>query len=266
MMFAMGLRLSFTRLVDAFTGSGRRVAMVLAANFLLFPLLTLVVILLAEVPPFVAVGFLILGVCPAAPYGPPFTAIAKGNFALATGLMILLAGTSVFLAPLLFHLMIPLIPSGNFLVNIDPWRLLGSLLFVQLLPLGAGLALGEWKPLLAEKIVVPAGKASKVLNLLMITAIAFLQMEIVLDVQMQSVFLIILMVSFGAVSGWFAWDQKRENRISTSIVTAMRNMSLSMGIAATSFAGTPIVTTVLVYSFIAGFGLLLFSLMLRWSS
>ncbi len=261
----MGLRLSFTRLIEAFSGSHGMVAMVLATNYLFFPVLTLLVILLAGVPPYVAVGFLILGVCPAAPYGPPFTALAKGNFALSTGLMILLSGTSVFLAPLLLHIMIPLIPSGNFLLNIDPWRLMGSLLFVQLLPLGAGMAIGQWKPILAQRIVIPAGKVSKLLNFLMITLIAVLQLEIVMNTTLKTFLLIILMVSCGVIMGWFSWKQSRENRISSSIITAMRNMSLSMGIAATSFAGTPIVTTVLVYSFIAGFGLLLFSLLLRWS-
>jgi BASS family bile acid:Na+ symporter len=41
----------------------------------------------------VAAGFVVLAVCPGAPYGPPFTAIAKGSVAVAVGLIVSLLGT-----------------------------------------------------------------------------------------------------------------------------------------------------------------------------
>ena len=64
---------------------------------------TVGLLLLLGAQPMVAVGFLILAVCPGAPYGPPFAAIAKGNVPVAVGLMLLpgLAVTAFGLTSLL---------------------------------------------------------------------------------------------------------------------------------------------------------------------
>ena len=51
----------------------------------------------------VPAGFLILAVCPGAPFGPGCTRIAKGNVATAVGMMVLLAGSSALAAPLLLR-------------------------------------------------------------------------------------------------------------------------------------------------------------------
>ena len=51
--------------------------------------------------------FLICAVCPGAPYGPPFTGMAKGKVGVAVGLMVILAGSSALVAPLLLHGLLP---------------------------------------------------------------------------------------------------------------------------------------------------------------
>jgi predicted Na+-dependent transporter len=70
--------------------SARLVARGRVANYILFPVLTISLLLLFRAQPLVAVGFMILAVCPARPYGSAYTAIAKGNVDAAAGLMILL--------------------------------------------------------------------------------------------------------------------------------------------------------------------------------
>src|SRR5688572_2491416 len=51
----------------------------LLANYVVVPAITVGLLLLFRAHPLVAVGFLLLAVAPGGPYGPPFTAIARGN-------------------------------------------------------------------------------------------------------------------------------------------------------------------------------------------
>src|SRR5262249_61027435 len=103
--------------VAAVAKAWRAVARAGLANYLIVPLVALGLLLLFHAAPLVAAGFLIAAVCPGAPYGPPFTGIAKGNVGLAVGLMTLLAGSSALLAPLLLRLLLPF-ASGDAKVQI----------------------------------------------------------------------------------------------------------------------------------------------------
>src|SRR5438477_5402557 len=99
-MLSIGLNVTFGD-VMASAGHSRLVVLGLAANFVLVPLVTVGLLYTFQAPALVSVGFLILAVCPGAPVGPPFTAIAKGDVSLATGLMVIPAAASAVLAPAL---------------------------------------------------------------------------------------------------------------------------------------------------------------------
>jgi BASS family bile acid:Na+ symporter len=102
MMMATGLGVTFGDLAGV-ARDWRLVARAGLANYVCVPAVTVGLLLLFDPHPMVAAGFLILAVCPGAPYGPPFAAIAKGNLAIAIGLMVILAGSSALIAPILLH-------------------------------------------------------------------------------------------------------------------------------------------------------------------
>ena len=112
----------------------------------------------------VAVGFLILAVCPGAPFGPPFAAVAKGNVTVAVGLMVVLAGSSALLAPLLLAALLPLF-AGDEPLTVDAGKILVTLLVTQLVPLAVGIAVRQARPGLAALLQKPANLLSKLLNL-----------------------------------------------------------------------------------------------------
>ena len=171
MMVTVGLGVSFAEVVGV-GRDWRLVGRAVLANYVCVP----AVVRLgsaAPVPaplvgagqfPLVAAGFLVAAVCPGAPYGPPFTKMAGGDVVVSVGLMVLLAGSSAVLAPVLLHLLLPL-TLGNQAVQIDAVRLAGILLFSQLLPLRLGLAMRQWRPALADRLKSPAGRLSLLLNL-----------------------------------------------------------------------------------------------------
>ena len=263
MMFAMGLRTTFTQLWDSVLQVPWLIIRAVVVNYLIIPGMTLLLLLFFHTSPMAATGLLILAVCPAAPYGPPFTAIARGNLNLSVGLMVLLAGTSAFMAPLLLHLMLPAVTSDCHFIRIDAVKMIGSLFLIQLLPICLGLALSQWKTRIAEKLMKPASQISIILNLLMIVFICWLQLPLLADMHLSGVIPMVLLLGATILTGWlFGWPGD-ENRKALSIITALRNMSLGMVIVTGSFPGTHAVNTVLMYAFVAGFGLFLMALSWR---
>jgi len=153
MMVLIGLRVTFAEIANT-ARSWPLIARAVAANYLLVPVLAIVLLILFAANPMVAVGFLVLAVCPGAPYGPPFAGIARANVPEAVGLMVILAGSSAFVSPLLLQVLLPLVASGE-AARIDPFGMMSALLITQLLPLLLGLLLRHRRPQLAERLLGP---------------------------------------------------------------------------------------------------------------
>ena len=107
MMVLIGLQVNFVDLVDT-ARNWRLVARAAAANYLCVPAVTVVLLILFDASPMVAAGFLVLAVCPGAPFGPPFAGIARANVSVAVGLMAILAGSSAIISPVLLSVLLPL--------------------------------------------------------------------------------------------------------------------------------------------------------------
>src|SRR5262249_53127866 len=107
MMVAIGLGVTFAELLGV-ARNWRLVGRAALATYVCVPAAAVGLLLLFDAPPLVAAGFLILAVCPGAPYGPPLTSAARGNVAAAVGLMVILAGSSAIVAPLLLQVLLPL--------------------------------------------------------------------------------------------------------------------------------------------------------------
>src|SRR5438045_1970050 len=112
MMLTIGLG---TRLIDlaAVAKDWRLILRALLANYILVPAAAVGLLLLFNASPMVAAGFLIVAVCPGAPYAAPFTALARGNVVAATGLMVILAASSAMAAPLLLRFLLALVEAQS---------------------------------------------------------------------------------------------------------------------------------------------------------
>ena len=98
MMVSIGLGVTFADLMGV-ARNGRLIGMAALASYVCVPAAAVGLVLLFHADALIAAGFLIAAVCPGAPYGPPFTAMAKGNVPRAVGLMTILAGSSQFPPP-----------------------------------------------------------------------------------------------------------------------------------------------------------------------
>jgi BASS family bile acid:Na+ symporter len=260
MMVAIGLSVTFADLAGV-ARNGRLIGRAALANYVCVPGATVGLLLLFDPHPMVGVGFLILAVCPGAPYGPPFTAIAKGDVAVAVGLMAILAGSSAILAPILLHYLLPMV-SGDEPLTVDIAKIVATLLATQLVPLCVGVAVRHGRPTLAERLRKPANGVSKLLNLAAVGLILFVQFQSLTEVRPRGFvgMLALLLASWAA--GWLLGGPKEDSRRAVTLTSSLRNVGVGLVIATGTFAGTPAVTAVLIYGLVEVLGSLL--LALRW--
>jgi BASS family bile acid:Na+ symporter len=258
MMVAIGLGVRFADLAGV-ARNGRLVAAAALANYVCVPAATVGLLRLFDPHPMVAAGFLILAVCPGAPFGPPFAAVARGNVTVAAGLMVLLAGSSAFLAPLLLHYLLPQV-AGSDSPTVDAAQIVVTLLVTQLVPLGVGVAVRQWRPMLADRLQKPANAASKILNLLAVAVILITQGHLVMEIRPRGFvgMLALLLISWAA--GWLLAGPDPGIRKTMTLTTSLRNVGVGLVIATGAFAGTPAVTATLVYGLFEVLGSLLLAL------
>jgi bile acid:Na+ symporter, BASS family len=262
MSFATGLGVRLADVVGA-AKDGQQLLGAALANYVAVPAAAVTLILLLDADPFVAAGILILAVCPGAPYGTPLTTLARGATATSIGLMVLLAGSSVVLAPLLLSVLLPLTTGGADL-QVSPLGMLAAIVVTQLLPLCCGLVVSHRRPALAARWLSPTIAISKILNAATLALILTFQFPQLLDVVRPGGImgmLILLGVSLGA--GWIAGGPESNDRKAMALTTAIRNVGLGLVITAGAFAGTPAATAVLVYGLVQLLGSFLLALWWR---
>src|SRR5439155_12003541 len=108
MMVAIGLGVTFADVLLV-AKDWKLVTKAALASYVFVPAAAVGLLILFQADPYVAAGFLICAVCPGAPYGPPFTGMAKGKVGVAVGLMVVLAGSSALAAPLLLRGLLPFV-------------------------------------------------------------------------------------------------------------------------------------------------------------
>jgi BASS family bile acid:Na+ symporter len=258
MMVAVGLGVAFADLISI-AKNARFVAQATIANYVLVPAATVALLLVFHAQPMLSAGFLILAVCPGAPFGPPCTTIAKGNVATSAGLMVFLAASSALVAPFLLQVLLPMM-AANEPLQVDSLKLVGTLLATQLVPLCAGLALGHWRPALAAALQKPANQASAILNLTVVVFILATQFGMLSAIPPRAYVGMSGLLIASLAAGWVLGGPGRENRKSMTLTTSLRNVGVGLVIATGSFPGTPAVTATLAYGLIEIFGSLLLAL------
>lgn len=246
MMVTIGLGVTLSDVLRVVRSWGLVVRAVLA-NYLLVPAAAVGLLLLFHANPMVAAGFLVVAVCPGAPYGPPLTAMAKGNVPVSVGLMVVLAGSSAIFAPLILQFLLPLM-AGDTPLRISVGKMVGTLLAVQLLPLCVGLLVRQKRPALADRLRKPAQVLSLALNFLTLAVILIVQFRMLTETRLISYVGMLFLLIATIVAGGVAGGRSSENRKAMVITTSVRNVGVSLVIVTGSFPGTAAITAATVYA------------------
>jgi BASS family bile acid:Na+ symporter len=251
LMISVGLGITVTDLREV---TSNRLLLLKAAfaNYILVPAITILLLLVFQPGPMATAGFLILAVCPGAPFGPQLSALAKGNMAVAVGLMVVLAGSSAIVAPVLLGLLMPLMAgaaagTGNQQLQVHAGKIVLSLLVTQLAPLCVGIGIRHFRPNLAKQLLKPAMLINKILSLLMCALILGTQYHLLAEIRLRGYFGMLLLFLSSLCAGWLLSGPEIDRRRTVTLTTALRNVGVGLVIATGSFPGTPAVTAILAY-------------------
>ena len=194
----------------------------LLANFILLPILGLILNWLFRLPPEISVGFLMVALAPGGILGLHFARLAKGNLAYAVGLIFLLSLLSIVITPMLIYLIFPSIAAKDgFIVS-----LLGRLLFFIIPPFLAAQIIQRW----LVSITTTVQKLSSYLSIVLFITLTVVTSKFkVLDTQAlgwNGVAAIVVFIGISWFVGWQMGGPELENRKVLAITSSMRNVAI----------------------------------------
>jgi BASS family bile acid:Na+ symporter len=252
MMLAIGLTVRWGELRGT-ARNARLLGRVALANYVAVPAVTLALIAWRDVDPGVAAGFLMMAVCPGAPFAPAVAAMARGDAAAAAGLMALLAASSAVAAPVLMGVLLPMVMAGD-AARVDAGVVAGTLFATQLAPLFAALAVHEWLPNVATVVRPLAAVAGKLLGAATAVLVLYQYGALLTRIRASGFVAMGVLLGVSLAAGWWAGRPGVALGRATALTTSLRNVGAALAIAGSSFAGTAAATSVIAYFFVEVLG------------
>jgi len=243
-MLAVGLSLTVGQILEPLR-SARLVMLALVANFVLMPLVALLLARAFRLDQPLGIALLLLGGAAGAPFLPKLAGVARGNLAFAVGLMVLLMVLTVAYLPLV----LPVLLEG---VSVDPWAIARSLIVLMLIPLIIGLAVRARAAAVAARAAPVLNKVSTVSLTVMIVLMLVTNLrDIVALYGTRGVLASIVFLLAGFGVGWLLGGPARETRSVLAMGTAQRNIAAALVVGGQNFKD-PRVTVMVVVVAIVG--------------
>lgn len=125
------------------------------SQFVVYPFFTFLLVYVIQPHPSIALGMILIGACPGGNVSNFFSKLAKGNVALSVSLTAFATLISVLMTPLNFHIYGTLYaPTREILktIHLDPFALAKLVVLILGIPLIAGMLVGHFFTLIANKI------------------------------------------------------------------------------------------------------------------
>jgi predicted Na+-dependent transporter len=241
-IISMGLSLTIKQI----TGPLRNVRFViiaLLANFIVPPILALILIRVFSLDEPLAVGLLLVSLAAGAPGLPKTAVFAKLDTAAATGLMVLLVVVTIIVLPIA----LPLLLTG---ISITFWDIASGLIILILVPLAISLFVRARYPEAAASALPHFAQASNLSLLILLVLMVVLNISNVVGLLgsgglLASLILIILTT----VGGYLLGSLGKANSWVQALGAGQRNIAAAMVVATMNF-GNDEVVMVVVYSLI----------------
>jgi BASS family bile acid:Na+ symporter len=242
-MLAMGVGLTVRQIITPLHNR-RLIVLALVGNFALMPLGAVILSTVLRLDQPLGVGLLLLGTAAGAPFLPKLAEIAKGNLALAVGLMVLLMVVTIGYQPLV----LPFLLQG---VSVNPVKIARSLVLLMLLPLSAGLALKARYEKAAARVKPMLDRVSSLSLVLLALLISVANIRNVLDVfGTRGILAGIIFIVLGIGIGWFLGGPEVDTRRVLALGTGQRNIAAALVIGSQSFDDPKVVVMVIVVAII----------------
>lgn len=241
LLFAVGLRLSVPEVLGALRAL--RILPILAANFVLVPLLGLALARLFELPDAQAAGLLLLAAAPFAPVVPIFARFARADLALAAGLTGLFPFASAFLTPLACALSLKLL-GGSGALEPRFLAILGVLMATITAPVLGGMAMRRASPAIGARLLRPLEVLTEALGALSLAYVTWVELPAILASGWRALLATALFFELALLLGHRLGGAQLGARRVIALGTSNRNIALAILLALDGFPDSPVLGAV----------------------
>lgn len=243
-MLSVGMSFSVRELFAPLR-SIRLVLEILAINFVLIPLLAIVVIREFSPPPAHGLGLFLIVAAAGAPFVIKLVSAAEGHIPKTASMLVLLVAATVIYLPLVipWALTHPAL-TGIAHAPVDAAAIARPLLLSVLLPLAVGLWIRAQNRAFARRVQPLMGKIASIAMVVLVAATVLANLRGILDLFTTTTAPAIAVFIVGAFSiGYVFGGRNQENRAVLGLGSAQRNIAAAMVVATQSIgdAGTIIV-------------------------
>lgn len=243
-MSEIGLRLTLQQIVLPLRKI-RLLGLAMLANFIIAPALALGIARLLQLEEPFAIGLLLLGLSAGAPFMPKIVEIAKGDVALAVGLLVIFMASTIIFLPIV----LPQLVSGT---QVNPAKIVILLVVMILLPLVAGLLIKARAALFAARMAPILERVSGIALLATIIAIFSLHFQSLLAMfGTPAAWAGLLFSVLTALIGWLLGGRDAAQRTALGLGTGFRSFPAALIVSVQNFPDPNVTVMVIVTTFIA---------------
>ncbi len=239
-MLSVGLTYTLRQIVGPLRRA-RLVALGLLANFVLVPAWGLLVTWLLQLDEPYRVGILLVAAAAGAPFLVKLVAMADGDVAFASSLLVLLLPATVLYMPLV----VPLIADE---ADVDALAIATPLVLTTLFPLAVGVVVLAALPPLAERVRRVLGPVSTVALVAVLVLTVAANAGGLVDVVGERAILAAFLLFVGAFVIGFALGAPDHERDEIALATAQRNIAAATVVATQTIGEPDTIVTVVVAS------------------
>lgn len=250
-MLGMGFSLTIPQIMTALKNR-KLVITTLVANFVLVPILALLIVGFIPLSEGLQVGLILVGFAAGAPFLPKLVQMAKGDMAFTAGLMVLLMVITVAYLPIV----LPFVLTG---VQVHPLEIARSLVVLMLIPLAFALFVRARYEEVAKGLIPTMSMAAN----LSLTALFIGYFVGYSDVTYGvlgtgGILTSILLVVGAVIIGYLLGGTDKNNKTVLALGTGQRNLAAAFAIASSNFATNPEVLIEIMDVAVIGFIILMF--------
>jgi BASS family bile acid:Na+ symporter len=216
----------------------------LLANFIIIPILGVIIARFFDLPPEIRTGFYLLALTPGGPLALQFARVSKGNRTFAVALLFLFCLLAILITPGLVLLFFSREGAGKL-----PFAMMIMILVLLIVvPAVIGRGLQRLIPEQAPKLGLWLGRLSIMIFIVAAATAGRYKSPAIKMMETNGIAAIILLIIGSWVVGWLLGGTEIRNRKVLAIASSMRNIGVCLPIASSYFLATDVVIPVLAFS------------------
>jgi predicted Na+-dependent transporter len=249
-MLGMGFSLTIPQIVTPLKNR-RLIIMSLVANFVLVPILALVIVGVIPLSEGLKIGLILVGFAAGAPFLPKLVQLAKGDMAFTAGLMVLLMVVTIAYLPIV----LPLVLTG---VQVNPLDIARSLVVLMLIPLAIALFIRARYEEVAKGLIHTMTMAANLSLVAMFIGYFVGYSDVTYGFLGTGGILVSILLVVGAfIIGYLLGGPDKNNKKVLGLGTGQRNLAAAFAVASSNFAANPEVLIEVMDVAVVGFIILM---------